>query len=84
MEEFFGAEDHRRYLAWLQEHPQGYVLQLNGPTDKKLHRATCRYVGGNGAEPLHGAVWTAHPKRCATDRGILSALATGECRVCKP
>jgi hypothetical protein len=41
-------------------------------------------VGGNGAEPLHGAVWTAHPKRCSTDRGILSALATGECRVCRP
>jgi hypothetical protein len=84
MDEFFGAEDNDRYLAWLDQHPDGYVLQSNQGTDQKLHRASCRWVGADGASPPQGAVWTSYRKRCSLNRQALRALATGERQFCNP
>jgi hypothetical protein len=39
MPDFHGPADHDPYVQWLQNHPNGYVLQFNQGSDIKLYRA---------------------------------------------
>jgi len=85
MEEFHGAVDHDRYLEWLSNHEDdGYVLQVNQQSDMKLHRASCRKIGAQGAVPPNGEISTTFRKICSTNRKELKDLSTGDCQVCNP
>jgi hypothetical protein len=84
MPEFHGAADHDRYVQWLRAHPDGYVLQFNQVTDIKLHRASCRWIGGSGATPPRGRIWTTYRKQCSDSRRALAAISTQHCRFCNP
>lgn len=68
-------DDDRGYLAWLDAHPNGYVLNTHRnpqPSYLRLHRADCVSISG---QPANGARWTAtYVKRCGS-RAELSAFA---------
>ncbi|MCC7366026.1 MAG: hypothetical protein IT303_16800 [Dehalococcoidia bacterium] len=41
--------DEERYLAWLRDHPRGFVLNTNKshtPATMRIHRASCQYING--------------------------------------
>lgn len=84
MPEFYGQDDHDPYVQWLQNHPDGYVLQFNQNSDVKLHRASCRHIGGGGAVPPSGTIWTTYRKRCSEDRAALLAASNQQCGSCSP
>jgi hypothetical protein len=85
MEEFEGSTNHARYVTWLEQHPEGFVLQCSPAAGiQRLHRANCRWIGAQGAKPRHGDVWTANLKRCSTDRDALIVQATDQCKFCRP
>jgi hypothetical protein len=81
MEIFVGAEDYERYLTWLRQHPDGFVLDCRGEGMRTLHRASCRR---SGAEPPIDETWTTTPKLCSTEREMLGPMATTECDSCSP
>lgn len=65
------------YLAWIEAHPQGYVVNTTRGHSRsylKLHRATCRHV-----RVLQGgySTWTAgeYIKLCSTSRTVLEGWA---------
>ncbi|MFM0500344.1 hypothetical protein [Paraburkholderia caffeinilytica] len=91
--------DDKRYLAWIDQHPRGFVLNRrsagNSASYMVLHTSTCRTVSqlsGNGSEG--GFTGRAYIKVCASDRQALAdyVRANGrpdgsfskECAFCKP
>ncbi len=86
-------DDDDGYLAWLAQHPRGYVVNCyRRPTAGyvELHRARCTTICGR---PKRGVTWTRHQyiKICATDVGTLNRWALEEvgtfptpCGVCRP
>jgi hypothetical protein len=84
MPDFHGPADHDPYVQWLQNHPNGYVLQFNQGSDIKLHRAACRHIGGLGAMPPNGTIWTTYRKRCSEDRAELYTMSNQQCDSCSP
>ena len=88
--ERFKRADHA-YLAWLAQHPKGYVLNTYDPPSPSylmLHHATCKRIGGT---PPRGRHWTSYPKFCAEDLSELGKLASSEgrgvatpCTYCHP
>jgi Family of unknown function (DUF6308) len=78
------------YLAWLSEHPEGFVLNANRrPTARylRLHRASCRTISGR---PARGGPWTGSYLKVCGDRDALANWAyattggaTIACRVCR-
>lgn len=70
-------DDDDGYLAWVEAHPQGYVVNTTRGYSRsylKLHRATCRHV-----RVLQGgySTWTAgeYIKLCSTSRAELEGWA---------
>ena len=54
-------------IAWLAEHPDGFVLNCyRNPTPSYLvmHRATCWSINGT---PSRGRSWTNDPKKVCAD-----------------
>lgn len=73
------VKDDAGYLAWLGEHPQGFVLNTYAHVTSAyliLHRAACRTIN----RPLaHGSLWTdPYAKTCADDRGEIEIWALRE------
>jgi hypothetical protein len=69
-------DDDRGYLAWVEAHPSGYVLNTHRspqPHYLRLHSAACTSITGT---PANGARWTAtYVKRCGS-RVELTAFAS--------
>lgn len=84
MREFHGPQDHDAYVDWLNAHPTGYVVQVNQSDCRRLHRATCRWIGGSGAPPTNGDCWTTFAKLCSDRRSDLASHFDFQCRVCNP
>lgn len=85
-------DDDTGYLAWLADHPRGFVLNANRsprPDYLIVHRATCRTISG---KPTRGGPWTGpYIKVCADDLLEVAAWAGASvgapprrCRVCSP
>lgn len=85
-------DDDEGYLAWIAEHPDGYVINiLRGlnPTTARVHRARCRTVTGT---PPRGGPWTGpYIKVCAGQVDELDRWAVQHagqvitrCGVCQP
>jgi hypothetical protein len=59
-------DDNQGYLQWLQQHPNGYVLNTYRSIDPAymiLHRAICHAISGT---PARGEHWTVgYQKICA-------------------
>ena len=81
-------DDDQGYIAWLAEHPDGYVLNCGRPPRPsylKLHKATCGTI--NGAP---GRLWTVtYQKVCAETLKEIEAWTRpiGSptcCGICKP
>jgi len=84
------VNDDGGYLAWLRDHPTGYVLNCEPnrkPTYLMLHRARCWTISG---EPSSGRSWTSiYQKVCSDSRGELDRWATqvgqvSACGICVP
>jgi hypothetical protein len=74
------VDDDKGYLAWLAEHPGGYVVNLlrlgsSGPL--MLHRATCSTIRGT---PSRGSRWTADWIKLCGDREQLERIGEGQGR----
>jgi hypothetical protein len=78
------------YLAWLRDHPNGYVLNCEPnpkPSYLMLHRATCGTITG---APSSGGSWTvAYQKVCSDSHGELDRWAAQvgpltPCGICQP
>ena len=73
-EEF--RDDDRGYLAWIADHPDGYVINIlrsHSPANARLHHAGCWTISG---EPARGGAWTGpYVKVCCGDRGELEQWA---------
>ncbi len=85
---FSGAQDHHAYVQWVDEHPDGYVVQFNQSTALVLHLATCGCIRGT---PPFGEVWTNYPKLCDATRTAAiaearqrSGIAPRPCGRCQP
>ena len=86
-------DDDEAYLAWIQDNPQGYVVNCHrspNPSYLKLHRATC---GTMSDRPARGDTWTCgdYAKACAGDTVQLNRWALREtgglptlCELCRP
>ena len=81
-------KNERGYLAWLDAHPNGYVLS-SYPRPKasylKLHRVSCGRISGT---PPRGSTWTTpYVKVCAEDRAAIEAwvlkLTSAEVSPCR-
>jgi hypothetical protein len=70
------ANDERGYLAWLDAHPHGYVLNCDRKPKAsylKLHLASCGRINGT---PPRGSTWTnPYIKVCAADRAAIEGWA---------
>jgi hypothetical protein len=85
IDDFRGAENHGRYVAWLEQNPHGFVLHWHSATMQVLHRVSCRSIGGNGHMPTNGSSsWTTRRKQCSPDRDALCFSAPHACRQCRP
>lgn len=84
--------DESGYAAWLREHPDAYVLNIErtlNPGGARLHRANCRTIQGS---PPRGDTWTGqYIKVCSVDKSALAEWAQREsgelapsCSVCSP
>lgn len=83
-------DDNPGYLRWLDEHPNGYVLNIGKDPradDQVLHRARCGAARGTGRD------WTGgmYMKLCSTRQEPLDAwsvrrvdIKPNRCRLCKP
>jgi hypothetical protein len=73
------VKDDAGYLAWLDAHPLGYVLNTNlHPTADYLilHRSTCRSIS---RQLPRGSLWTSpYIKTCSDDRSEVEAYARAE------
>jgi hypothetical protein len=85
-------KDDEGYLAWLEAHPYGFVLNTYAhPTSSYLilHRAACRTINRPLPPP---SLWTyPYPKTCSDDRRELEDWALREtgkavkpCSICRP
>ncbi len=83
-------DDDNGYLAWLADHPEGYVLNAERKPRAsylKLHRADCNTISGR---PARGDRWTGdYIKVCSDDEGAIAEWARREtggtpdpCRTC--
>lgn len=83
-------DDDAGYLAWLAEHPDGFVLNVARPPRANyliLHRASCRTISGR---PARGGPWTGpYIKVCSEDKleiaawtGRHTGVAPSRCGVC--
>lgn len=83
-------DDDTGYLAWVAQHPHGFVLNTARnprPDYLILHRASCRTITGR---PTRGGPWTGpYIKVCADDElhigawaGSTVGAAPTRCRVC--
>lgn len=80
------------YLAWLAEHPDGYVLNIrrnNNPADARVHRAGCKHI--NGKNPRGRRLVGDYIKVCADERATLDQWAIDKarrliaaCGACRP
>lgn len=64
---------HRDFVHWIETNPQGFVLNVKGPQDVVLHRATCGHF-----KPYDWANQANHRKVCSTVRTELEHLAEVE------
>ena len=84
-------EDDEAYLAWVERHPDGYVVNSTRPPTPSylvLHRAGCRHVARVRGDDRS---WTREMgKWCSTDRAALDTWAESAggslqpCGHCKP
>ena len=83
-------DDDQGYIAWLAEHPDGYVLNCGRPPQPSylmLHKARCGTISGT---PARGRNWTvAYQKVCGDTCGEINAWARQIgppkcCGLCKP
>ena len=67
-------EDDEPYLAWLETHPNGYVLNIDtkGPREDMLHTARC----GHLYPPTPGFRHTVYAKACSEDADALKRWAS--------
>lgn len=84
------VDDEAEYLRWLDEHPDGYVVNHHrnaGPAYLKLHRATCRSIS---TDKRTNYTTRAYAKTCSDTRADLDSWARSiggelsECPGCKP
>ena len=72
----FQDDDHG-YLAWLQAHPTGYVVNAERRATANyllLHKVSCGTINGR---PANGQHWTKdYVKLCSTNRAELASWAT--------
>lgn len=64
---------HRAFVDWIETHPNGFVLNVKGPQDVVLHRATCGHF-----KPYNWANQANHRKACSIDRAKLEHWAEVE------
>ncbi len=60
-------DDNRAYLAWVSEHPDGFVINIQrslNPSDARLHQADCRWI--RGRPPRGDGFVGAYIKVCST------------------
>lgn len=83
-------DDDDGYIAWLAEHPNGFVLNCGRPPTPSylmLHRAMCGTINGT---PARGRSWTViYQKVCANTKRELVDWASEigvlqPCKLCKP
>ena len=68
------VDDDPSYLAWLAEHPAGYVINTNrrpSATNLVLHQATCRTISG----PTRGSTFTGDYTKASGNRAELDSFA---------
>jgi hypothetical protein len=89
------AEDDEGYLAWVSDHPEGFVLNVRRKSDPSyvvLHRASCGSISG---KQVRGAfTHRNYRKVCADSIMALRAAAqregrkdgsfSRECGLCRP
>jgi hypothetical protein len=86
------CDDDAGYLAWLANHPDGYVINLarnRRPTDALTHHAGCRTISG---QIPRGHAWTkSYVKVCAEHLAKFEQWATDtfgqpitHCKTCCP
>ena len=94
VEEFKDRES--AYAAWVEAHPQGWVLNLRAREDVTyvvLHRASCSTINPRRNIPQGAFTQRAYIKICSEDLDSLASWATGyrrnsapfskRCRRCK-
>jgi hypothetical protein len=85
-------DDDPGYLAWIAEHPGGFVINIrrgHNPSDARLHLASCGWISG---ENSRRGPWTGQfVKVCADELAELEQWATDNvggpitrCRTCRP
>jgi hypothetical protein len=83
-------DNNKGYIAWLSEHPDGFVLNCGRPPTPSylmLHRSTCGTISGT---PARGRSWTSfYQKVCADTKRELVDWASPigvlqPCKLCKP
>lgn len=85
-------DDDRRYLAWVAQHPRGYVLNTADPPEPSyliLHRASCHTIQGS---PPRGDTWTGNMRKFAAEhkaelKGFARVELGGDptpCGACQP
>ena len=65
-----GEDEDNRYLGWLGDHPDGFVLNCARkptPSYLVLHRATCPMISGT---PSNGRSWTHDYKKVYADTEV--------------
>lgn len=97
--EFMREGDDPKYLAWIAEHADGFVLNtrrlIPRPGYMALHRATCRTIGTlTGDARPGGFTERTYRKVCATtpselsrwvrDHGRPDGSFSKRCSVCRP
>jgi hypothetical protein len=87
------ADDDAGYLAWVERHPHGFVVNTYRRPDPRyllLHRATCGTIRG---KPARGDRWTTgdFSKACSETRADLDHWARQTvggpltpCKLCRP
>ena len=83
-------DNDKGYVAWLAEHPDGFVLNCDRQPTRSyliLHRPTCGTISG---APARGQSWTvSYQKVCADTKRELVGWASDigvlqPCKLCKP
>ncbi len=77
MEHFWEATQvcHRKFVAWRDAHPQGFVLNWKTKRKAMLHRGDCLHLKFRKDEPV---ILTRHRKSCSTQRHKLESFVAGE------
>ena len=85
-------DDDAGYLAWLADHPEGYVINVarsHRATGARMHHAGCKTIGRQSSA---GSTWTGpYVKVCAEDSAELQRWAIesigqpiSPCGICRP